>query len=153
MYLSKARFSRNHSGNNMSPAPFQFSSVQSLSHVWLFATPWTAAHQAPLSRTISWSLSNSMSVESMILSNHLILHGPLFLLPSVFLSIRVFSSESILRIRWPKYWSFSFSTSHPNENIQGWFPLGLTGLISLLFKGLSRVFSSTTVQKHLFFSS
>ena len=86
-------------------------------------------------------------------SNHLILCHPLLLLPSVFLSIRVFSSESILRIRWPKYWSFSFSTSHPNENIQGWFPLGLMGLFSLQSKEFSRVFSSTTDQKHQFFST
>ena len=72
---------------------------------------------------------------------------------TTFPSIRVLSNESILRIRWPKYWSFSFSTSHPNENIQGWFPLGLTGLISLQSKGLSRIFSRSTIQKHRFFSS
>ena len=84
-------------------------------------------------------------------SNYLILCRPVLLLPSVFLSIRVFSSESALHIRWPKYWSFSFSISPLNS--QGWFPLGLTSLISLLFKGLSRVFSSTTVWKHQFFTA
>ena len=81
--------------------------------VQLFATPWTAAHQASLSFTISWSLLKLMSIESMMLSNHLILCCPL-LLPSIFPSIRVFPSESALRIRWPKYWSFSFSIS-PKE--------------------------------------
>ena len=85
-------------------------------------------------------------------SNHLILCRPLLLPPSIFLSIRVFSNESILRIRWPKYWSFSFSISS-SMNIQDWFPLGWTGWICLQAKGLSRVFSNTTVQKHQFFSS
>ena len=84
-------------------------------------------------------------------SNHLILCCPVLLLPSVFLSIRVFSSESALHIRWPKYWSFSFSISPLNN--QGCFPLGLTSLISLLFKGLSRVFSSTTFRKRQFFAA
>ena len=83
--------------------------------------------------------------------NHLILCHPL-LLPSISPSIRVFSNESALRIRWPKYWSFSFSIS-PSQQYSGWFPLGLTGWISLLSKGLSRVFSNTTVQKHQFFST
>ena len=87
-----------------------------------------------------------MSIELVMPSNHLILCHPLLLLPSVFPSIRVFSSESALRIRWPKYCSFSFSISPSNEYSE--FPLGLTGLISLLSKGLSRVFSSTTVRKH-----
>ena len=89
-----------------------------------------------------------MSIESMRPSNHLSLGRPLLLLPSVFPSIRVFSSESDLQIRWPNYWSF---ISVLSMNIQGWFLLGLTGLISLLFKGLSGVFSSTIVQKHQFF--
>ena len=93
----------------------QFSSVQLLSRVRFFATPWTAAHQASLSITNSWSLLKLISIESVILSNHLILCRPLFLLPSVFPSIRVFSSESALCIRWPKYWSFSFSISPSNE--------------------------------------
>ena len=88
-----------------------FSSVQSLSHVWLFATPWTAAH---LSIINSQSLPKLMSIKSVMPSNHLILCWPL-LLPSIFLSIRVFSNDSALRIRWPKYWSFSFNISPSNE--------------------------------------
>ena len=88
----------------------QFSLVQSLSRVQVFATPWTAARQASLSITNSWSLFKLMSIESVMPCNHFILCCPL-LLPSIFSSIRVFSSESVLRIRWPKYWSFSFSIS------------------------------------------
>ena len=91
----------------------------------------------------------SNSIESVMPSNHLILCHPLLLLPSIFLSIRVFSNESVLHIRWPKYWSFSFSIS-PSMNLQDWFPLGWTDWISLQSKGLSRVFSNTTVQKHQF---
>ena len=94
----------------------QFSSVQSLSHVQLFATPWTAAHQASPSITNSQSLLKFMSIESVMPSNHLILCCPLFLLPSIFSSIRVFSNESALLIRWPKYWSFNFSISPSNEH-------------------------------------
>ena len=105
---------------------------------------------ASLSSAISWSLLKFISIESVMLSNHLILCCPLLLLHSIFPSIRVFSNESALCTKWPKYWSF---TSVLSMNIQGWFPLGLTGLISVLFKGLSRVFSSTTVQKHQFFST
>ena len=117
-----------------------------LSHVKLYATLWTAARQASLSITNFQSLLKLMSIESMIPSNHLILCCLLLLLPSMFPSIRVFSSESVLCIRWPKYWSFSFSISPSNE---------YSGLISfsmdwLQSKGLSRVFSSTTVQKHQF---
>ena len=93
----------------------QFSSVQLLSHTQLFVTPWTAACQASLSITNSWSLSKRMSIESVMPSNHLILCHPLLLLPSIFPSIRVFSSESALHIRWPKYWSFSFSITPFNE--------------------------------------
>ena len=96
----------------------QFSSVQyshSLSRVWLFATPWTAPCQASLSITNSWSLLRLMSIESMMPSNHFILCCPLLFLPSIFPSIRVFPNESALRIRWPKYWSFSFSISPSNE--------------------------------------
>ena len=89
----------------------KFSSVQSCSHVWLFATPWTAAYQAPLSITNSWSLLKLMSIESVMPSNHLIFCHPLLLPPSIFPSIRVFSSELVLHIRWPRYWSFSFSIS------------------------------------------
>ena len=108
--------------------------------------------QAPLSFTISWSLVRSMSVKSVTRSNHLILCCPLLLLSSIFPSIRVFSNELALCIRWLKYWSFSFSIS-PTMNIQGWFPLGLTGLISFPSKGLSRDFSSTTIHKYRFFST
>ena len=89
--------------------------VQSLSCVQLFATPWTAAHQASLSITNSWSLLKLMSIELVMPSNHLIICHPLLLMPSVFPSIRVFSNESVLHIRWPKYWSFSFSISPSNE--------------------------------------
>ena len=93
----------------------QFSSVQLLSRVQLFATPWTAACQASLSITNSRSLPKLMSIESVIPSNCLILCHPLLLLPSIFPSIRVFSNESVLHIRWPKYWSFSFNISPSNE--------------------------------------
>ena len=92
-----------------------FSSVQSLIRVWLFVTPWTAACQASQSITNSWSLLKFMSIESVMPSNHLILCHPLLLSPSIFPGIRVFSNESVLRIRWPKYWSFSFSISPSNE--------------------------------------
>ena len=95
--------------------PIQFSSVQSLSHVRLFAIPWTAAHQASLSITNSWSLLKLMSIESVMPSNHLILCRPLLLLPSIFPSIGVFSNELAIFIKWPKYWSFSFSISPFNE--------------------------------------
>ena len=125
-------------------------SVQSLSCVWLFATPRTEARQASPSFTISQSLLRLMSNELVMPSNHLILCHPLILLTSILPSIRVFSNESVLYIRWPKYWSFCFSIP---MNIQDWFPLGLTGLISLQSKGLSRVFSITTIQKHQFFSA
>ena len=89
--------------------------VQSLSHVKLFATPWTAVRQASLSIINSWSLLKLTSIELVMPSNHLILCRPLFLLPSVFPSIRIFSNQSVLHIRWPKYWSFSFSISPSNE--------------------------------------
>ena len=92
-----------------------FSSVHSLSCVQLFVTPWTAAHQASLSITNSQSLLKLMFIKSVISSNHLILCHPLLLLPSIFPSIRVFSNESVLHIRWPKYWIFSFSISPSNE--------------------------------------
>ena len=121
-------------------------SVHSLSRVRLFVTPWTAAHQASVSITNSQSSPKLMSIESVMPSSHLILYRPLLLLPPVPPSIRVFSNESTLRMRWPKYWSFSFSISPSN-------PLGWTGWISLQSKWLSRVFSNTTVQKHQFFSA
>ena len=126
--------------------------VQLLSHARLFVTPWTAACQASLSFTISWSLLKLMSIELVMPSNHLILCHPLFLLPSIFLNRRAF----------PMSWPFasggqsigaSASASVLPMNFQECFPLGLTGLISLLSKGLSRVFSNTTVQKHPFFGS
>ena len=126
-------------------------SVQSLSCVRLFATPWTTARQASLSITNSRSPPKPMSIELVMPSNHLILCRPL-LLPSIFPSIRVFSSESALYIRWPKYWSFGFNSSPSNE-YPGWFPLGWTGWISLQFKGLSKVFFNTTVQKYQFFGA
>ena len=122
--------------------------VQSLRHVQLSATPQTAAHQTPLYFTASWSLLKLMSIESVTPSNHLLLCPLLLFLPSIFPIFRVFSNESALYIREPKYWSFSIS---PSNDVQHWFPLGWTGWISLLSKGLSRVFSNTTVQKHQFF--
>ena len=127
------------------------SSVQLLSRVWLFATPCTAAHQTSLSITNSWSLLKLMSIESVMPSNHLILCLPLLFLHSICPSIRVFSNDSALPIKWPKYWSFSFSISPSNE-YSGLISFRLTGLI-LQSKGLSRVFSSTTVQKHQFFGA
>ena len=126
----------------------QFSSVQSLSHLQLFATPSITARQASLSITNSRSSLKLMPIESVMPSSHLILCHPL-LLPPVPPSIRVFSSESTLRMRWPKYWSFSFSISPSNEHPE-LISLGWTGWISLQSKGLSRVFSNTTVQKHQF---
>ena len=128
------------------------SSVQSLSCIRVFVTPWTAARQASLSITDSWSLIKFMSIESVMPSNHLILCHPLLLLPSIFPSIRVFSNESAFLIRWPKYWSFASTLVLP-MNIQDWFPLGWTGWISLQSRGLSRVFSNTTVQKHQILST
>ena len=97
------------------PSGAPFNSVQSLSRVWLFATRWTAVRQASLYITNSWSLLKLISIESVMPSNHIILCSPLLLLPSIFSSIRVFSNESALRIRWPKYWNFSFSISPSNE--------------------------------------
>ena len=94
----------------------QFSSVQSLSHVWLFATPWIPAHQASLSITNSWSLLKLMSIKSVMPSTHLILCRPLLLQPAIPPSIRVFYNESTPHMRWPKYWSFSFSISPSNEH-------------------------------------
>ena len=114
--------------------------------------PMDCSCQIPLSFTNYWSLLKLMCIESVMPSNHLILCHPLSLLRSVFPSIRVFSSELAFFIRWPKYWSFSFS-SHPSHEHSRLFPLGLTGLISLQSKGLSRVFSSTTVWKHQFFGA
>ena len=140
-----------------SPLPFhhqqfQFSSVQLLSHVWLFATPWTAAHQAYLSITNSWSLLKLISIESVMPSNHLILCCPLLLLPSIFPSIRVFQMSQLFA--WgSQSIGVSASTSVLPMNTQDWSPLGWTGWISLKSKGLSRVFSNTTIQKHQFFGT
>ena len=128
------------------------SSVQSLSCVRLFATPWIAARQASLSITDSRSSPKLMSIESVMPSNHLILRVPLLLPPSIFPSIRVFPNESVLRIRWPKYWSFSFNISPSNE-YPGLISLRMDCWISLQSKGLSRVFSNTTVQKYQFFGA
>ena len=125
--------------------------VQSLSCVRLFVTPWTAARQASPSFTVSWSLLKLMSLESVMPSNHVIFYISHLPLPSIFPSIRIFSDESVLRIRWPEYWSFSFSIS-PSTEYSG-FPLEWTGWISLQSKGLSRVFSNNTAQKHQFFSA
>ena len=130
----------------------QDSSVQSLSRVWLFETPLTVAHQASLFITNSRSSLKLMSIELVMLSSHLILCQPLLLLPTILPSIRVFSNESTLRMRWPKYWSFSFSISPSNEH-PGLMSLRMNWLVSLQSKGLSRVFSNTTVQKHQFFST
>ena len=129
---------------------FQFSSVQSLSHVWLFANPWTAARQASLSITNTQSLLKLMSIKSVMPSNHLIPCRPLLLPPSIFFSIRDFSNESLLHISWPKYWSFSFSIIPSNEH-SGLISFRIDWLDSLASKGLSRVFSNTTVQKYQFF--
>ena len=114
--------------------------------------PWIAARQASLFITKSLGLLTLMSITSVMPTNHLILCYPLLLLPSIFPSIKVFSNESVLCIRWPKYWSFSYNIS-PTVNTQDWFPLGWTGWTSLQSKWLSRVFSDTTVQKHQFFGT
>ena len=125
--------------------------VQStLSVVYNSVTPWTAACQFSLPITNSQSLLELMSIESVIPSNHLILCHHFLLLSSIFPIIRVFSNESVIRIRWRKY---SASTSVFPVNIQDGIPLGLTDWISLQSKGLSRVFSNTTVQKHQFFNT
>ena len=126
-------------------------SVQLLSCVQLFTTPWTAARQASLSITNSRSLLKLMSIASVMPSNHLILCYILLLLPSIFPCLRVFSNESVLCIRWPII-EVSASTS-VLMNIQDWFPLGRTDWISLKSKGLSRVFSNTTIQKHQLFGA
>ena len=130
-----------------------FSSVQLLSRVRLFVTPWIAARQASLSITNSQSSLKLTFIESVIPSSHLIPCRPLLLLPPIPPSIRVFSNESTLPMRWPKYWSFSALASFLPKNTQDWSPSEWTGWISLQSKGLSRVFSNTTVQKHQFFGA
>ena len=126
-----------------------FSLVLSLSRIWLLAIPWAAAHQASLSITNSQSLLKLMSIQSVMPSNHFILCHPL-LLPSILPSISVLSNESVLHIRWPKYWSFRFSFS-PSNDYSGLISVTIDWLISLQPKGLLRNFN-TTVQKHQFFS-
>ena len=130
----------------------QFSSVQSLSGVRLFATPWIAACQASLSITHSQSSLRLTSIKSVMSSSHLILCRPLLLLPPIPPSIRGFSHESTLCMRWPKYWSFSFSII-PSKEHPGLISFRWTGSISLQSKGPSRVSSNTTVQKHQFFGA
>ena len=127
-------------------------SVQSLSHVWLFVTPWTAAHQASLCITKSWTLLKLMPIELVMPSNHLILRLPLLLLPSIFLSIRVFSKESVLLIRWPKYWSFSFSIRPSNEH-SGLISFRIDWFDLLAVQGTLKSLLQHTVQKHQFFGS
>ena len=131
---------------------YSVSSVQLLSRVRLFATPWIAAHQASLSITNSWSLLKLMSIRSVMATSHLILCHPLLLLPPNPSSISVFSNESTLHMRWPKYWSFSFSISPSNEH-PGLMSFRMDWLDLLSVKGLSRVFSNTTVQEHQFSSA
>ena len=130
----------------------QFSSVQSLSHVWLFATLWITTHQASLSITNSWSSLKLTSIESAMPSSHLILCRPLLLLPLIPPSVRVFSSESTHPMRWPNYCSFSFSISLSKEH-SGLISFRMDWWISLQSKGFSRIFCNTTVQKHQFFSA
>ena len=127
-------------------------SVQSLICLQLFATPWTAALRASLSITNSQHLLKLMPVASVMPSNHLILCHPLLLLPLILPRIKVFSNESVLHIKWPKCWSFSFSII-PSKEIPGLISFRMDWLDSLQSKGLSRVFSNTTVQKHQFFGT
>ena len=137
------------SGSKIAPDWEPLGCCCSVTKLCLTLRPWTAAHQASLAFIISWSLLKLMSIESVMPSNHLAFCPPLLLLPSIFPRFRVFSNESALYIRWPEYIGASVSASVLEMNIQGWFPLGLTGLISLLSKGLSRVFSSTTQFKSI----
>ena len=130
----------------------QFSSVQSLSCVRLCETPWITASQASLSITNSQSSLRFTSIESVMPSSHLILCHSLLLLPPIPPIIRVFSSESTLCMRWPKYWSFSFSII-PSKRIPGLISFRMDWLDLLAVQGLSRVFSNTTVQKHQFFGA
>ena len=125
-------------------------SVQSLSCVQLFATPWITARQASLSITNSLSSLKLMSIESVMPSSHLILCRPLFLLPPIPPSIRVFSNEAVLRIRWTNYWSFSIS---PSNEYSGLISFRIDWFDLLAVQGTPRVFANTTVQKHQFFSA
>ena len=131
---------------------YRLQTVQLLSRVRLFVTPWTAACHASLSITNSWNLLKLMSTELVMPSNHLILCCPLLLLPSILPRIRVFLNDSALHIRWPKYWSFSFNIS-PSSEYSGLISFRMDWLDLLAVQGLSRVFSNTTVQKHQFFGT
>ena len=130
----------------------EISSVQSISHVWLFATPWTAACQTSLSITNSWSLPKFMSIESVMSSSHLILCRPLLLLPPIFSSIRVFSNESALWIRWPKCWSFNFNINPSNEH-PGLISFRMDRLDLLAVQGTLKSLLNTTVEKRQFFGT
>ena len=134
------------------PNTHSVQSVQSLSRVRPFVIRWTTARQASLSVTNFQSLLKLISIESVMLPNNLILCHPLPLLPSIFPSIRVFSNESVLRIRWPEYGSFSFSLSPSNEYL-GLISFRMDRLDLLAVQGTLRVFSNTTVQKHQFFDA
>ena len=127
-------------------------SVQSFSHVWLIATPWTAACQASLSITNSQSLLKLMSIESVMPSNHLILCYPFIFPPSIFPRIRVFSNESALCIRWPKYWSFSFNIS-PSSEYSWLISFRMDWLDFLAVNGTLKSLSNTIGPKHQFFST
>ena len=116
-----------------------------LSHDQLFSIPWSVARQASLSITKSWSLLKLMSIKSAMLSNHLILHHPLLLLPSIFLSIRVFSTESVLHIMWPKYWSFSFNISPSNE-YSGLISFRIDWFVLLAVQGTFKILPSLVAQ-------
>ena len=144
---------RKHCGTNPQNSMIrQFSSVQSLSHVWLLVTPWTATAQASMSITNSQSLLKNMSTELVMPSNHLTLCCSLLLPPSIFPSIRVFSNELVCVSGSQSIGGSPLASVLP-MNIQDWFPLRQTGWISLQSKGLSRVFSNTTVQKHQLFGA
>ena len=129
-----------------------FSSVQLLSHVWLFATPWTAVRQASLSITNSQSLLKFMSIDSVMPSNHLILCHPLLHPPSIFPSIRVFANESVLRIQWPKYWSFSFNIS-PSNQYSGLISFRMDWLDLPAVQGTLKSLLQHCSSKHQFFSA
>ena len=137
---------------SISISQHHFSSVQLLSHVWLFVTPWTAACQASLSITNSRSPPRPMSIESVMPSNYLILCRPLLLQPSIFPSMRVFSNEWVLRIRWPKYWHFSFSISPSNEH-PGLISFRMDWLDLLAVQGTLKSLLQHHVQKHQFFGT
>ena len=130
----------------------QFSSVQSLSCVWLFVTPWTAVRQASLSITNSQKLPKLMSIELLMPSNHLILCCPLLLPPSIFLSIRVFSKESALRIKWPKYWNLSFNISPSNEHSGLIFRMDCLDLLAVqgTLKSLLQHHSYSAIKRNAF---